>query len=161
MRKCPLCVEVIHLEATKCKHCGESVPKPILDKASIQQDSAEVNALLSANNHEKALIAAMELKARIIYSANPDHFKSELGNVNYAIEKLSQAYKPSAPPAIDQKLNIQSLGTYSFGFTGEKGSVFRWKVVGGWLVMVSGTSSFGGMTFVPDPAYEWDGKNMT
>ena len=57
-------------------------------------------------------------------------------------------------------LEWQSLVSKGTGFTV---SLYRTKVPGGWLILLSPSSSGrsdSGVTFLPDPEYKWDGNSL-
>lgn len=56
-----------------------------------------------------------------------------------------------------KKLCFEQLESNVYSFQ----EIYRTKVPGGWLVVIKGTSGEGvGLTFYPDPNYEWDGSSI-
>ncbi len=51
-------------------------------------------------------------------------------------------------------LNWEKIKNSHFSLAGDS---YRTKVFGGWLVMIPG----GGVTFLPDPDYRWDGNSLS
>lgn len=69
-------------------------------------------------------------------------------------ENPKTAPKAKAPQLVWHKLNSSSAGGEFF----KLGDVYRSKVPGGWLVMV--TNNARGLMFYPDPDYRWDGGSL-
>ena len=59
------------------------------------------------------------------------------------------------PQLVWHKLNSSSAGDEFF----KLGDVYRAKVPGGWLVLV--TNNARGLMFYPDPEHKWDGGSLT
>ena len=59
------------------------------------------------------------------------------------------------PQLIWHKLNSSSAGGEFF----KLGDVYRTRVPGGWLVLV--TNNARGLMFYPDPEHKWDGGSLT
>jgi len=65
------------------------------------------------------------------------------------------AQKAEPPQLVWHKLNSSSSGGEFF----KLGDVYRTKVPGGWLVMI--TNNARGLIFYPDPEHNWDGGSLT
>jgi len=67
----------------------------------------------------------------------------------------NNAQKAEPPQLLWHKLNSSSAGGEIF----KLGDVYRTKVPGGWLVLV--TNNARGLMFYPDPEHNWDGGSLT
>ena len=65
------------------------------------------------------------------------------------------AQKAEPPQLVWHKLDSSSAGGEFF----KLGDVYRTKVPGGWLVMI--TNNARGLIFYPDPEHNWDGGSPT
>jgi hypothetical protein len=70
-------------------------------------------------------------------------------------ESLNTAQKAGPPQIVWHKLKSSSAG----GEWWKLGDVYRTKVPGGWLVMI--TNNARGLIFYPDPEHNWDGGSLT
>ena len=67
----------------------------------------------------------------------------------------------SKPPLFNlEKLELGFEGRPAGMFTKASATVYRARVVGGWLVLASGVEGMSGLTFYPDPNHEWNGGTL-
>lgn len=69
-------------------------------------------------------------------------------------KSTSTAKKTEPPHLVWHKLNSSSAGGEFF----KLGDVYRSKVPGGWLILV--TNNARGVMFYPDPEHNWDGGSL-